>query len=158
MFLLSLSYLIVFLSYLGLLLVAANVFTRKHTLRFHRPAVGDEFRISSECLKNSEALLIALSAAPHLFEGYDLGLVEAVDSISKDDCFPRSPQTLSVLTVDEVRNRYEWAKRELIETAPPWYLGKYTAPPIHLRYAQERYGWCLIIAVSLTANQLLPNQ
>ena len=128
-FFLSLSYFLVFLSCVGLLLVAANVSTRNHTLRFHRPSVGDELRMSSECVKKSEALLIALSAAPHLFEGYDFGLVEAVDSISKDDCFPRSPQTLSVLTVDEVRNRYEWAKREFIEIAPPWYLGKYTAPP-----------------------------
>lgn len=85
--------------------------------------------MSSECVRKSEALLIALSAAPHLFEGYDFGLIEAVDSISEDDCFPRSPQTLSVSTVDAVRNRYEWAKREFIETAPPWYLGRYTGPP-----------------------------
>ena len=125
-FSLSLSYFIIFLSCLGLLLVAANAFTRNHTLGFHSPSVGGKFRMSPKCVKKSEALLIALSAAPHLFEGYDFGLVEAVDSISEDDCSPLSPQTLSVSTIDAVRNRYEWAKREFIAIAPPWYLARYT--------------------------------
>ena len=122
-FFLSLSYFIVFLSCLGLLLVAANVFTRNHILRFHRPAVGDEFRMSSECVKNSEALLIALSAAPHLFEWYDFGLVEAVDSISKDDCFPRSPQALRALTVDAVATDMSGLNESLSRPLPFGTLG-----------------------------------
>ncbi|MGH1356027.1 MAG: hypothetical protein ACRBBS_13215 [Thalassovita sp.] len=123
------GYFIVLLSYLGLLLVAANAFTRHHTLGFHRPAVGGEIRMSSDCPREAESLVIALSAAPHLFERHDFGLVEAVDSISEDGCAGLPPRNLSTPIIDAIQNRYVWAQKEFIETAPPWYLARYTGNP-----------------------------
>lgn len=113
----------------GLLLQAASSFTRNNTLLFHRPAVGGEFRFSLKYQKKAEALLIALSAAPHLFEGYDFGLGEAVGSMSEADCTDQSDMNLDSALRDRIEARYAWAQLQFIDSAPPWPLSRHAKTP-----------------------------
>jgi len=118
------------ISFFGLLLLAVGSFTQKHALSFHRPAVGGEFRFSSNCTENAEALLVALSAAPSVFEGYDFGLGEAVRTISVDDCATWLRNNPSAPLIDTIQKRHEWAQSQFIDDAPPWLLAKFTEPPM----------------------------
>ncbi len=120
------SVIAILVSWFGLLLLVVSDVTRNNTLRFHRPAVGGEFRVSSKCTKKAEALLIALSAAPYIFEGYDFGLGEAAETAAQDDCNNWPPTTINASLLEAVHERYEWAQRQYIEAAPPWPLSRFT--------------------------------
>ncbi len=101
----------------------------RNTLFFSSPYIGGEFRFHPGCEQDAEALYIALGAAPYIFEGYDFGLGEAVETMFADEyCVPRRREKLSRSSIDAVQKKYAWAQTQFIDTVPPWVIRSFIEP------------------------------
>lgn len=105
---------------------AAVLFIKPHLGAFYGPRIGSGFSKHSSCETNIEALVIASTAMPFLYEGADFGLVASIKSLQTDGCQGGQVRYFAHDYVTSIQNLGEMMGEGLINSRPPALLYRRT--------------------------------